>query len=121
MRNSFQLWLRGSIRPVGGKTEVRVTVGLHPAVLGFVAVWLLFLGLFLVEIIVHLGQLTVNPTVPFAVIAGMAGFALALVQLGVRMDGGPEPLIEWLDGALGIPSADSRRHSVSQDHPRDTA
>jgi hypothetical protein len=85
-RNSFQTFLTATLRPDGSGTSISGELGIHPAARWFMMIWFGFVGVVGGVMVVAslFGTLRTDgsPWVGAAVLPGMLGFGIAIVQLG---------------------------------------
>ncbi len=99
-RNSFQTFLTAKVKPEGSGTRIRGTLGMHPLVTGFMAVWfagVLAANLFILVPVLKSGDVPpgwfIAPLMPLAGV-GMILFGRLLVR------GDDKLLIEFVTTAL---------------------
>ena len=78
---------------------VDAIIAVHPAVFGFIVIWIGWAGAFAGLVIGHRG-----PFLAMVLIGLMCAACVGMVPLGVAIDGGPGPLVDWLDTALNSPA-----------------
>jgi len=111
-RNSFQPHLSGKLLNESGRTRVRCHVGMHPAVIAFMAIWfggvLIGGGSVMISAIGSLvrGHATAHAWTTVAAVAFMLSGGVAIVALG-RFAGRNEPrfLIDFLRDTIAAQEA----------------